>query len=119
MGWFAKPEPEPAESPIVRLASPEFVSGLVEIAEIYEHREKGARARINSIAERLSRATYFNFGDLDRALGEIRGAVNVAFSNMAAASEIRDWIREYEHRGRRPPYMPAPPPSTPPDQDGS
>jgi hypothetical protein len=114
MGWFSPKEvPEEQEPAPVRLASPEFVSGLVEIAEIYERREKAAREIVRGRAEELSRKTCFNYRELeDRYLGEIRAAMVSALQNQAEASEVRDWIRQYEYRGRRPPYMPTPP--TPP-----
>lgn len=116
MGWFSKatPEPEWTEPTFVRLASDEFISGLVEIAEIYERREKASRAQVVAIATRLTARTYFNFGDLDRSLGETRAAISDAFDNMAAASEIRGWIRQYKCQGRRPPYLPVAPQTDPP-----
>jgi hypothetical protein len=113
MGWFSPNEvPEEREPAPVRLASPEFVSGLVEIAELYERRETAAREQVKIIADDLSLKTYFNYGDVDRYLGRIREAMARAIDNQAAASEMRDRIRSYEYQGRRPPYMPAPP--TPP-----
>lgn len=113
MGWFSKDPPREDDEPApVRLASPEFVSALVEVAEIYERREKDARGRVVGMAEQLSRRTYFNSGELDQGLAEIRAAITGAFNDKATANEIRDWIRDYEYRGRRPPYM-APRPDAP------
>lgn len=112
MGWFSPKETPQEEQapPPVRLASPEFVSGLVEIAEIYERREQMNRALAKSRAEELSQKTYFNYGELERGISEIKSAIVEALDMQSLASELRGWIESYEHRGRRPPYMPAPTP---------
>ena len=107
MGWFFNREPEPEESdPVpVRLASDEFISGLIELAEMYERREKASRVSVVTLAEALSKKVHFNSGDLDRAISEIRGALLSSFDYGAVASEIRSFIQDYKYRGRRPPYM--------------
>lgn len=106
----SKPEAEDDAEPVyVRLASDEFLSGLVEIAEIYERREQEERERIIKVATELSRKEHFNHGDLDRMLGEMRDALCSATWHKSQSSEIRSWIQDYEHRGRRPPYMPPEP----------
>lgn len=116
MSWFhSDPEPEEQVSQPVRLASAEFISGLVELAELYERREKMYRGSIVKLASDLAAKTYFNSGDIERATNEIASNVHRANSEQANASEVRDIIRSYEYHGARPPYMPAP--SEPPKQD--
>jgi hypothetical protein len=108
--WFlrsTKPE-EDEDPPIVRVASNEFVSALVEVAEMYERQEKQEREIVKVYAERLCEKTHFNHGDVDRAVDEIRNAVLISIAKRRAASEIREMIQEFEYRGRRPSYMRVP-----------
>lgn len=116
MGWFSKePESEEQEPAPVRLASAEFVSALTEVAEIYEAREKQSRENAVRLAAEFSLKTgqdFFNYGQsVDRYIGELRLSVDDAVRWHRLAGDVRDWIRRYEYQGRRPPYMPAPPPA--------
>lgn len=111
MSWFSK-EPEPdSYAPPPRVAPPEFVAALKELKDEYLVREKQARAQVVGIAQRLSEKTYFNYGDMDRAISDIRCAMSEAITNQGLASEMGDRIRSYEYQGRRPAYMPALPSS--------
>lgn len=125
MSWLGKPAPyepeiDPPSPP--RTASDEYLEGLKFVAGVYEARAKAIYDLINqdlalATSELAKRSCYYE-GRVDRALAEAQSNWLRVQPTQSAADEIREWIRQFEFQGYRPPHLPPLPPDNTPHESG-